>query len=197
MNHFVGIDLASSTKNESAFCIINSKRRIITLKTFHSESELLESLPDKVIVAAIDSPLTIPLGLNGNFGIRQCEKELMSSGIKVFPTTFLSTLLFRAINLKKKLRRLIPTMKIIETFPNAVYHSAGLNSVKRGKQRLTAINEFLSSILSGFSSSSKHESDAATCSLTALTFHIRSFKEFGNKKEGTIILPDERFFKNK
>ena len=117
----VGIDFGSKKAGTTVITSLNpNSQLIIQQSTKNQDADVfilreLESIQPNII--AIDAPLSIPPGIYGHgdqYFYRQCDKDL-----NAMSPMFLGGLTARAIALKHQLLKLIPDVKIYETYPKA------------------------------------------------------------------------------
>lgn len=209
---FLGIDLTSTEAKPSACLGLDSEaqlvylgfvrrnRDIVTLVNFYSPQ-----------VAAIDAPLSLPLGLccleescpcSPTFPrkYRQCDQALRQRGIPCYPTgkqTFIKDLIYRGIELKTDLTRQAKQVgEVIEVYPFASKVCLFGTSIPRKttKQGMEFLIDKLGEILPGLKPYSKmfnHDlCDAAMAAYTALLYHQNRAEALGTDEEGMIIIPD-------
>lgn len=91
----------------------------VSLVKLHDNLEIgrwvQEIKPD---ILGLDSPLSVPSGLNGKFGSRQCERDLLRLGIPVLMTSLLAPLTFRALDLLKQ--EGLKATRIVEVYPHSL-----------------------------------------------------------------------------
>lgn len=108
----VGLDLAGISSRPTGTAVAKNKK--ITTFLLHSDQEIIstcnEENPD---VIAIDAPLSKPR----KGGLRTCDRELISKGLRVFPPLFggMKKLTSRGIKIAKKLR--LQKHAVIEVHP--------------------------------------------------------------------------------
>jgi len=209
---FFGIDLTSTAAKPSA-CLgldgesqlvylgfLTENRDIVTLLNFYSPQ-----------VIAIDTPLSLPLGLccleqscpckpKFTRKNRQCDQELRQQGIPCCPTskkTFIKDLIYRGIELKTSIG---PEVKqagqIIEVYPFASkVRLFGKNIPRKTtKQGMSFLRDKLGEILPGlkpYLDMFDHDlCDAAVAAYTALLYHQNRVEALGNSEEGLIFIRD-------
>jgi uncharacterized protein YprB with RNaseH-like and TPR domain/predicted nuclease with RNAse H fold/dephospho-CoA kinase len=196
----VGIDLVSSEKKESGYCILKGNHA----DTFRvkSDQEMIRMAIDaKATLISIDSPLSIPKGRTSffdddpqrhQFGImRECERILKKRGINVYPCLIpsMQKLTRRGIELANKFRKLgIP---VIESYPGAAQDILGIPRKRAGLKYLAdALIEF--GIFDNFSEReiSHDELDAITSAIVGIFFWTGKFEAIGNEEEEYLIIPD-------
>jgi len=188
----VGLDLSGSIKKGSGICFIDSK----TIETviLYSDEEILDKIRIfKAELVAIDAPLSLPKGrksLEDRNGphLRECDRELLRKRIKFFPLTLgpMRKLTERGINLKRVLEQM--DFKVIEVYPGGAQDIWGL---PRKSKSLEGLRIGLKKVgLKGdFSRMSHDELDAVTAALVGLLYLIGECEEYGDRSEGTIVMP--------
>lgn len=193
---FIGLDLAGSPKRDTGFCLIelDSDTNVKILHTDEEILSLIETLANKnkEIIVGIDAPLSLPFGRTNieernNVHFRQCDLELRKLGIRFFPITLgpMRTLTKRGMELKQKILKINPRMKIIEVYPGATYDQFKIerkdkNSINIWHQKQLKIEE---------KEYTQDELDGITCAITAKLFFEGKAHGIGNEKEGLIIIP--------
>ncbi|MGB9727854.1 MAG: DUF429 domain-containing protein [Nitrososphaeria archaeon] len=202
----IGLDLSGSSKRESGLCLIHGLN--VETFTLYSDEEIL----DKIIsfdarVVAVDAPLTLPKGrksLGNKSGphLRECDRELLRRKIRFFPLTLgpMRKLTERGIRLKGVLEE--KGFEVIEVYPG------GAQDVwkfpRKGKD-LEELRKSLKNVgLKGeFEKMGPDELDAVTAALVGIIYLIGEYEEYGDRSEGTIIMPKsgslealKRYFQN-
>ncbi|MDO9067587.1 MAG: DUF429 domain-containing protein [Deltaproteobacteria bacterium] len=196
----VGIDLVSSEKKETGFCVLRgNKATTCRVKTDQEMIRLaIEAGADLV---SIDSPLSIPKGRTTffdddphrkEFGIlRECERILHRRGIRSYPCLIQSMqkLTQRGMMLAQKFRQLgIP---VIESYPGAAQDimaiprkQAGLDYLVEGLKEFGIEGEFLHTPVS------HDELDAITSALVGHFFWVGMYEGLGTPEEEYLIIPN-------
>lgn len=147
----IGIDLVSSEKRETGFCILKGNTaKTCRLKT--DEEMINLAVENCVSLVSIDSPLSIPRGRTSYFdddpmrehGItRLCERLLKRRGINSYPALIpsMQKLTKRGVELAQKFRSFgIP---VIESYPGAAQDVMSIPRKQAGLKYLTeGIAEF-------------------------------------------------------
>lgn len=185
-----GIDLSASFEKPSSCAVWNNGE--ISLLSFNSNDDIVRWSehfhPDLI---GLDAPLSFPLGLNGKFGSRQCERDLMKEGIPVLMTSLLAPLTFRAIHLVNLLSK--REIKTIEVYPYSLRKKFDIvPGVKKtsefGKLKAEFLNKFPFYVNPAIISH-HHEIDALLALwMTKLVFD-GMYRTAGNDGEGLIFLP--------
>jgi uncharacterized protein len=196
----VGVDLAGSPKRNTGICSLKGMT-IRSYATVFSDDEII-SFIDKAQpeLIAIDAPLNLPPGRkniedqNGEH-FRPCDRELLKRKIRFFPITLgpMRSLTVRGIKLKNVLRQ--KGYKVIEMYPGAAQDvwcisrkQNGLPKLRRGLEKLG---------LKGLNKSMNgDELDAVTGALVGKLFLQGKAEVLGNFKEGAIVVPKGKIFKN-
>ncbi|MCX8188753.1 MAG: DUF429 domain-containing protein [Nitrososphaeria archaeon] len=190
--HVVGLDLSGSTKRGSGICLIHN----CNVKTFvlYSDKEILEKIiSSNARVIAVDAPLSLPKGrksLDDKNGphLRECDKELLRRKIKFFPLTLgaMRKLTERGIRLKELLKE--KGYEVIEVYPGG---AQDIWKFPRKNKNLEELRKNLESIgLKGdFEKMGHDELDAVTAALVGILYLLGGHDEYGDRSEGTIIMP--------
>ncbi len=166
-----GIDLSGKDSNPSPICLYSTKDRGFVMKIAYSDNNIVSILDIfKPKIISIDAPLSLPM--EGAF--RECEKELIRRGYRPLNLNIPSMRL-----LYERARKLLPKItkygKVIEVFA-----TASLSELKITREYAERVfNRKLN----------KDEIDAFACCLTSYHYLEGKYVELGDKKEGTIILP--------
>lgn len=185
-----GIDLSASFEKPSSCAVWNNGE--ISLLAFNSNHDIAEwakvNQPDMI---GLDAPLSIPKGLNGKFGSRQCERELIREGIPVLMTSLLAPLTFRAIHLVILLSE--SGIRTIEVYPFSLRKRFNIvpglkKTVEFGKIKSELLQIFPYTVNSD-DIKEHHDIDALLALwMTKLVFDGK-FRTTGNANEGLIYLP--------
>ncbi len=179
----MGIDLSASEKRFSGVCILRGlKAQTFLVKSDEALVGLAKRFRPKLI--AIDAPLSLPI----KGGFRQCDRELLKRGIRIFPATFgaMKQLTERGISLKKRFEA--EGFHVIEVFPGGAQDLLGL---PRKHRDLTKLKLGLSQLgLKGLRENATHdEIDAATAAFVGW-LHLNGFTElFSDGQGGGIVMP--------
>ena len=184
----IGIDLAGKPENPTGICFLNKNK--LNFFTAFSDDEILNFVAsNNPSLIVIDAPLSLPNGrcclsnecscseIGGHF--RKAEVEMRKYG-RTLPLTFrgMRMLTERAIKLADKLKE---DYEVIESHPRTIQKILGFETPKNVEKYYSIPSNI-----------SEHELDAILLILTG-KFYIKSqFMEFGDEKEGIIILPKPR-----
>jgi uncharacterized protein YprB with RNaseH-like and TPR domain/predicted nuclease with RNAse H fold/dephospho-CoA kinase len=196
----IGIDLVSSEKRETGFCVL--KGSIATTCRVKTDDEMIRmAIEAKADLISIDSPLSIPKGrtsffddspCRAEFGImRECERILARRGVKSYPCLIQSMqkLTQRGMLLAQKFRKLgIP---VIESYPGAAQDimsiprkQAGLDYLGEGLKEFGLSGEFVKAPVS------HDELDAITSAIVGHFFWVGMYEGLGSPAEEYLIIPD-------
>lgn len=183
----VGIDLAGSPKRVTGLCYLEHDM-YANVSRAHSDDEIIFFIDEHdVDVVAIDAPLSFPrLG-----SLRRCDEELRRAGIKVLPPALggMRSLTERAIKLKGVLES--RGHEVVEVFPTGARKILGLPSKREGADALR--KALISHGVRGLPENvDQHILDAVICALVGLHYIEGDFVEFGDSREGVIIMPRPR-----
>lgn len=190
----IGLDLAGVENRPTGFCVLN-KMKVNTCIVFTDE-QILQSI-DLIgpRLVAIDAPLCLPPGRKSieertNVHLRECDRELLKIGIKLFPITLgpMRKLTARGIALKKILEG--KKLKVIEAYPGGAQDILGIPRKQKGLDKLRAGLEKLG--LEGLNNQmSDHELDAVTCAYVGkLLLEDKAIRHGAVGQE--IVLPKDR-----
>ncbi|MCW1293355.1 MAG: DUF429 domain-containing protein [Candidatus Parvarchaeota archaeon] len=179
-----GIDLSALEKNYSGVCVIEGKNTYVN--KLRRTEEIIEKVKNCDIIA-IDAPLFLPKNykkITKGMPQRKCDIELKKLKIKYFPLAmkYMKILTYRGIEIKNKLEKL--GIKVIETYPGAVYDISGLDR-KDSKEIIKKLSNYLNIENRKFS---KDEVDAITCAYVAMSFYNGKYIALGNSSEGLMII---------
>ncbi|RLG39899.1 MAG: DUF429 domain-containing protein [Thermoproteota archaeon] len=191
----VGVDLAGSEDRPTGLCFLSDRKA--RTKQVYDDKEILEEIGSfSPLVAAIDAPLSLPLGkkLNSRYCVRKCDEELRKFRIKFFPINFagMRKLTERGIRLRRRLEEM--GIETIETYPGAFYDLIGLPRPKSRK----IIGFLLKAMTERFDleylgeNPSPHELDSIACALVGFLYLKGDFISLGDPEEGIMILPRPR-----
>ncbi|MDD5095601.1 MAG: DUF429 domain-containing protein [Dehalococcoidia bacterium] len=189
----VGIDLAGVERRPTGMCIMD-ENLCADVSLLYTDDEILrhtiESKPD---VVAIDAPLALPHGRKSltertTPHLRECDRELLRMGIKVFPLTLgpMRLLTERGMRLKVLLEE--KGLTVIETYPGGSQDILGIPRKKKGLEKLTE-GLSLSGIEGLGSSRTGDELDAVTCALVGIMYLKGEYRAIGDPNEILMILP--------
>lgn len=193
MKRFVGVDLASEEKKKTGIVCLNEKAELVEKpKYLFRDEEILNYLTSfSPLWVGIDAPLSFP---PPGKGYRLCDLTSLRMGVRLFPPLFLSSLTRRGMSLKKRLTQ--RGLKVIEVYPPLTQFTLSLKvegkkptrrwreSLQRGLllwvRNLPPPSSLLLSV---------HLLDALLCALTAYFRGEGAYREIGNPREGTIVMP--------
>ncbi|MCX8146853.1 MAG: DUF429 domain-containing protein [Candidatus Woesearchaeota archaeon] len=186
----IGIDLA--VKRNSDFCIMNVDGENIKIRMgfFKEDKEIVEIANiEKPDIITIDSPLSFPK--KGN--LRKAEKDLKKRKIKFFPPKgmlSMEKLTERGIRLKNIMEKY--GLRVVEVFPGAFKDMIGIPRKDRKK-----IVRFLEKNRINIKKDITNDGlDAVLCALTGKIYLEGEAELIGNKKEGQIVVPNEKYIKH-
>ncbi len=190
----IGLDLAGVENRPTGFCILTNMK-VNTCIVF-ADKEIIQRIDQiKPCLIAIDAPLCLPPGRKSieertNVHLRECDRELLKIGIKLFPITLgpMRKLTVRGIALKEILEG--KKLKVIEVYPGGAQDVLGIPRKQKGLDKLRVGLEKLG--LEGLNSQmSDHELDAVTCAYVGkLLLEGKALKHGAVGQE--IILPKDR-----
>jgi len=181
----IGMDLAGKPPNPTGICFLDSDK--IECFTVFDDSQIFNfifnSNPSLIV---IDAPLSLPEGrcclsnecncskMGGHF--RKAEVEMRKYG-RTLPLTFrgMRMLTERGIGIANELKK---RFEVIESHPRTI-------------QKILEIYDF-EAVFKNFNlppNISEHELDAVLLVIAGIYYLNDNFMEFGDKEEGTIILP--------
>jgi len=182
----IGIDLAGKEENPTGWALWKNKK--VETSILYSDNEILrEILQNNPTLIAIDAPFHLPkTGL-----LRKADREMIKHGYRVFPPVLpaMKKLTLRAIRLNKRIVEY--GYKAIEVHPTSTRKalSMPLKDWRKIQTVLTTIGLRGDLIMKKLTA---HELDAVTAALTAY-LHLKNQTEtLGNAKEGYIIVPKRR-----
>jgi len=190
----IGLDLAGVENRPTGFCILTNMK-VNTCIVF-ADKEIIQRIDQiKPCLIAIDAPLCLPPGRKSieertNVHLRECDRELLKIGIKLFPITLgpMRKLTVRGIALKEILEG--KKLKVIEAYPGGAQDVLGIPRKQNGLDKLRVGMEKLG--LEGLNSQmSDHELDAVTCSYVGkLLLEGEAIRHGAVGQE--IVLPKDR-----
>jgi len=190
----IGLDLAGVENRPTGFCILTNMK-VNTCIVF-ADKEIIQRIDQiKPCLIAIDAPLCLPPGRKSieertNVHLRECDRELLKIGIKLFPITLgpMRKLTVRGIALKEILEG--KKLKVIEVYPGGAQDVLGIPRKQNGLDKLRVGMEKLG--LEGLNSQmSDHELDAVTCSYVGkLLLEGEAIRHGAVGQE--IVLPKDR-----
>ena len=196
----IGIDLVSSEKRETGFCILKG-REATTCRVKTDEEMISRAIDAGASLISIDSPLSIPKGrtsffdddpMRDKYGItRECERILKQRGISSYPCLIpsMQKLTQRGMLLAQKFRELgIP---VIESYPGAAQDimaiprkQAGLDYLIEGLKEFGLKGAFVDTPVT------HDELDAITSAIVGHFFWVGMYEGLGNPEEEYLIIPD-------
>jgi predicted nuclease with RNAse H fold len=191
----VGLDLAGIESRPAGFCVL-SKMKAKT-RLVYTDAEIVEGIREvEPCLVAVDAPLCLPPGRKSieertSVHLRECDRELLRMGIKLFPITLgpMRKLTARGIALKETLTKM--GFNVIEAYPGGAQDVLGIPRKQKG---LDSLRVGLSKLgIEGLTSKmSDHELDAVTCAFVGkLLLEGRAVKHGLLGQE--IVMPcDER-----
>ncbi len=187
----VGLDLAGVESRPTGFCILTEMK--VQTALLCTDIEIVErTLQGNPQVVAIDAPLCLPPGRKSieertGVHLRQCDRELLDLGIKLFPITLgpMRKLTERGIRLRRVLEA--KNLTVIEAYPGGAQDVLGIPRKQQGLEKLRAGLEKLG--IEGLSSQmSDHELDAVTCAYVGKLFLEGKSVSYG-APEHSIVMP--------
>jgi predicted nuclease with RNAse H fold len=141
----------------------------------------------------IDAPLTLPLGKEGNYNTRLCDRELAKFGVPALPPALLGSLTFRGVHLAKILKE--EGYSFIEVYPRATERilKIRVQGKKPSLKWRQNLQNGLSLLIKGIPSPkeklfSAHILDAILCAYTAYCRAKGEYEEVGDE-EGVVVVP--------
>lgn len=179
----IGIDLAGKEKNPTGLAILKHKK--VETRLVYTDKEILDAVRvTEPSIAAIDAPLKLPKkGI-----LRKGDFELIKKGYRVFPPGLpaMKTLTLRAIRLNRLITK--SGVRTIEVHPTSTRKALSMPT-----KNWEDIQEIFKKIgLSGTIEErtlTHHELDAITAALTAHLYLQGLTENFGDSREGLIIVP--------
>ncbi len=187
----VGLDLAGVENRPTGFCeLIDMKAETCLV---YSDKEILQKtarICPKMV--AVDAPLCLPPGRKSieektNVHLRECDREILEMGIKIFPITLgpMRELTKRGTRLKSMLEA--QKLVVIEVYPGGAQDVLGIARKQNGAEKLLEGLEKLG--IEGLSGKmSHHELDAVTCAYVGKLFLEGKVVVDGAPNEG-IVMP--------
>ena len=195
----VGIDLTGSEKRKSGWAVVTGQE--LTTRLVGSDAELIErTLSAKPFLVSIDSPLSLPAGRLTEFDddpgrnkygiVREAERQLRRRGINVYPALLpsMQRLTRRGVELATRLRK--KGVPVIESYPGAAQDILGIPRKKTSLKHLVeGLRRFGYESLTGESSVSHDELDAATSALVGQFMLADYWEALGSLEEDYLIVP--------
>ncbi len=182
MLRVLGIDLAGSPKRPTGWLYLGGDR--VEWGTVYLDEEIISLVEGfSPMVAAIDSPLTLPRhGYD-----RVVDKLMRKRGLRVLPPLFggMAMLTRRGVRLAKTIRGI--GVKVIEVHPSSTAKRLGVERSLEGL--LTVLGRL--GYRADLKGASIHEIDAGFAAVTGLLF-LRGDYEAVKAVDGCIIIPRQR-----
>jgi predicted nuclease with RNAse H fold len=187
----IGLDLAGVERRPTGFCILTEMKAQTAL--VYTDEEILWKVEEsRTKTVAIDAPLSLPPGRNSieqrtSVHLRECDKELLSKGIRFFPITLgpMRKLTERGMYLRRILES--KDFTVIEVYPGGTQDILGIPRKQRGLEKLKAGLE-RAGIIGLNNGLSDHELDAVTCALVGKLFVEGKSVTYGTRGQG-IVMP--------
>ena len=190
----IGLDLAGVETRPTGYCKLLDMN--VETSLIYTDSEILSKIRQiGPRIITIDAPLSLPPGRksleerNGNH-LRECDRELLKKGIKIFPVTLgpMRKLTERGIRLKKILEE--ENFMVLEAYPGGAQDVLGIPRKQKGLEKLKAGLEKL--CIKGLTNEmSDHELDAVTCAYVGKLFLEEKAVIYGSP-EGIIMPKGEK-----
>lgn len=189
----VGIDLAGVESRPTGMCVMDKDLRVRTCLLYTDDDIIRKTTEARPDLVAIDAPLALPRGRKSLTGrndirLRECDKELLRMGIKLFPLTLgpMRQLTERGILLRAALEK--KGLRVIETYPGAAQDILRIPRKGKGRDKL-AEGLGLAGIKGVDSTMSGDELDAVTCGLVGIMYLRGEHRVIGDPDEMPMILP--------
>ncbi len=187
----VGLDLAGVENRPTGFCVL-ADMKVETCLVYSDREILQKTASSHPKIVAVDAPLCLPPGRKSieqktNIHLRDCDREILKMGIKIFPITLgpMRKLTERGILLKSMLEA--QKLVVIEVYPGGAQDVLGIPRKQKGAERLLEGLQKLG--IEGLSSKmSHHELDAVTCAFVGKLFLEGKAAIYGAPNEG-IVMP--------
>lgn len=188
MIKIIGVDLSGKPENPTGICFLDGSN--LNFSTLFEDDEILDYITEKdPFLVVIDAPLSLPKGRcclsqdcscskhGGHF--RAAEVEMRKYG-RTLPLTFrgMRMLTERGIKIAEKLRN---EYTVLESHPRTIQKILGFSNLYNDLQNYFELPGDIS----------EHELDAGLLVIAGIFYAKEEFMEFGDKEEGTIILPKE------
>jgi uncharacterized protein len=193
----VGLDLAGVENRPTGFSILEGTK--VQTCLVYKDEEILEKIGNyNPQIVAIDAPLCLPPGRKTieertNVHLRECDKELLKMGIKIFPVTLgpMRQLTKRGIRLKTILEE--QNFVVIEAYPGGAQDILGIPRKQKGLENLLSGLEKLG--IKGLNNDmSDHELDAVTCAYVGRLFLEGKAVAYGQTNQ-VIVMPKGKKFR--
>jgi len=180
----MGIDLSASERRDSGVCLMDN----LSVRTFRVQRDdeiiaLARKFRPKLV--AVDAPLSLPLS---GKGLRQCDRELLKRGVRVFPVNFgaMRQLTERGMRLKAFLEA--EGFTVIEVFPGGAQDVLGL---PRKQRNLSELRKGLRQLgLEGIKPDATHdEIDAVTAAYVGWLYLNGLAELVSDGQGGGIVMP--------
>ncbi|MGD6808751.1 MAG: DUF429 domain-containing protein [Candidatus Bathyarchaeia archaeon] len=187
----VGLDLAGVETRPTGFCKLEGMHA--QTANLYTDNEIIQKTLDcNPEIIGIDAPLSLPAGrvsLEDRNGphLRPCDRELIKTGIKIFPMTLgpMRKLTKRGIMLRQLFEA--KGFRVLEVYPGGAQDVFGIPRKQRGLDKLLAGLESLG--ITGLNAGlSDHELDAATAAYVCKLYLEGKCVIYGSGRE-TIVMP--------
>jgi len=193
----VGVDLSGVEKKETGFCVLDDMN--VKTSIVYTDEEIVEKIREtKPRVVAVDAPLALPKGRKsleerGDVHLRQCDRELLSMGIKFFPVTLgpMRKLTERGIRLRRFLEK--EGFEVIEVYPGAAQDILKMPRKQKGIEKLR--KALLEHGIRGDLNKehiTDHELDAITSALVGKLYLEDKTVSIGDPEEVLMIIPTRK-----
>lgn len=193
-HQILGIDLGNKGSGNTALCFLNQNQLQFIQPTIKDDelNIILEIIKKHNIhLVCIDAPLTLPAVYYqtpefNDYMYRQCDKIC-----KAMSPMFVGAFTARAIQLKNILEN--KKLQVIEVYPKMLIDTLNLKNYypkKKDKNISVALLKKLNSQIqyNFIKPETLHQLDALLCWQSGFRFINHQHLEFGNKKEGIIIV---------
>ncbi len=187
----VGLDLAGVETRPTGFCVLDGMHAQ-TVDLFTDTEIIQKTLEACPKIIGIDAPLSLPPGRvsleeRNAPHLRPCDRELIKSGVKIFPMTLgpMRKLTKRGIMLRQVFEE--KGFKVLEVYPGGAQDVFGIARKQKGLDKLLA--GLVNLGITGLNGSlSDHELDAATAAYVCNLYLERKCVTYGSGKE-VIVMP--------
>jgi predicted nuclease with RNAse H fold len=188
------LDLAGVETRPTGFCLLD-RMNAETCHVFTNEEILSKSIACNPQVVGIDAPLSLPVGrksLEDREGphLRDCDRQLLRSGIKFFPLTLgpMRKLTQRGLMLREILES--KGFTVLEIYPGGAQDVFGIPRKQKGLENLRIGLKKLG--ISGLNDKmSDHELDAVTGAFVCKLFLEDKCIIYGTNNQG-IVMPKKQ-----
>lgn len=187
----VGVDLAGVPTRPTGLAAVGYHGIVDHALGYSDEDVVGFVLAHEPEVVVVDAPLSLPRGrsgLNDPGGphLRECDRELLRRGIRVFPLTLgpMRKLTERGIRLAARLRGL--GYKVFEGYPGGAQDVLGLPRKGRDLEGLASGLRALGLKVGVWT---HDELDAVTCAYVGLLYLEGGAELVGDSCEGEMLLP--------